>query len=359
MDRTWAAIYDPNTYVVAQIAPAVRVGVAKELGEENGFLATGKLFAAMRRMGFNRVFDTTTGADMTVIEEGNEFIERLNKGEKLPLFTSCCPAWIRYAEDKHPELLNNISTCRSPMQMFGSVIKEHYENDPELKDKKIFSIAVMPCTAKKYEAIRPEFKRPDGTDTIDAVITTQELVQMIREAGIHFDEIEPESPSMLFGGTSGAGVIFGVTGGVTEAVLRYANPDKTYSALHEIAQSGVRGLEGVKEMVYDLGEAQLKIAMVSGLGNTEKLIQKIQAGEVEYHLVEVMACPNGCVSGAGQPFARSKEKQLRADNLYKTDGMTQIKRSEENPILGELYARYIGERSHELLHVHYHPKHED
>ena len=359
VDRTWAAIYDPNVYVVAQIAPAVRVGIAKELGEENGFMATGKIFAAMRRMGFNRVFDTTTGADMTVVEEGNEFIERLGKGEKLPLFTSCCPAWIRYAESKHPELLENISSCRSPMQMFGSVIKEHYENDPDLKGKKIFSIAVMPCTAKKYEAIRPEFKRADGTDTIDAVITTQELVQMIREAGIHFDEIQPESPSLPFGGTSGAGVIFGVTGGVTEAVLRYANSDKTYSALREIAQSGVRGLEGVKEMVYDLGETQLKIAMVSGLGNAEKLIQKIQAGEVEYHLVEVMACPNGCVSGGGQPFAHGDEKQQRADNLYKTDGLTQIKRSEENPILGEIYARYIGSRSHELLHVHYHPKHED
>ena len=179
---------------------------------------------------------------------------------------------------------------------------------------------------------------------------------MIREAGIHFDEIQPESPSLPFGGTSGAGVIFGVTGGVTEAVLRYANSDKTYSALREIAQSGVRGLEGVKEMVYDLGETQLKIAMVSGLGNAEKLIQKIQAGEAEYHLVEVMACPNGCVSGAGQPFGHSEEKQERADNLYKTDGLTQIKRAEENPILGEIYAHYIGDRAHELLHVHYHGK---
>ncbi len=359
VDRTWAAIYDPNVFVVAQVAPAVRVGIAKELGEENGFMATGKIFSAMRRMGFNRVYDSTTGADMTVLEEGNEFIERLTKGEKLPLFTSCCPAWIRYAENAHPELLENISTCRSPMQMFGSVIKEHFEQVPEVKGKKIFSVAVMPCTAKKYEAIRPEFKRPDGSDTIDAVITTQELIQMIREAGIHFDEIQPESPSQPFGGTSGAGVIFGVTGGVTEAVLRYANSDKTYSTLREIALSGVRGLEGVKEMVYDLGENQLKIAMVSGLGNAEKLIQKIQSGEAEYHLVEVMACPNGCVSGAGQPFAHSGEKAERAANLYKTDGLTQIKRAEENPAIGEIYARYIGDRAHDLLHVHYHPKHED
>lgn len=356
VDRVWAAIHDPDTYVVAQVAPAVRVGVSRELGEDNGFVATGKIFAAMRRMGFNRVFDTTTGADMTVVEEGNEFIERLTKGGKLPLFTSCCPAWIRYAETRHPELLENISTCRSPMQMFGSVIKEHYDNESGLKGKKIFSIAVMPCTAKKFEAIRPEFRRPDGSDTIDAVLTTQELVQMIREAGIRFDEIQPESPSMPFGGTSGAGVIFGVTGGVTEAVLRYANSDKTYSSLREIAQSGVRGLEGVKEMVYDLGDQQLKIAMVSGLGNAEKLIQKIQSGEADYQLVEVMACPNGCVSGGGQPFAHKEEKVARAENLYRTDDLTQIKRSEENPVLGELYARYIGDRAHELLHVHYHPK---
>ena len=356
VDRTWAAIYDPDVYVVAQVAPAVRAGVAKALGEENGFVAAGKIFAAMRRMGFNQVYDTTTGADMTVVEEGNEFIERLSKGGKLPLFTSCCPAWIRYAENKHPELLENISTCRSPMQMFGSAIKEYFADDGSVKGKKIFSVAVMPCTAKKYEAVREEFKRPDGSDTIDAVITTQELIQMIREAGIHFDEIAPEAPSMAFGGTSGAGVIFGVTGGVTEAVLRYADTDKTYSGLRQIALSGVRGMEGVKEASYQVGDAQLKIAIVSGLGNAEKLIRKIQSGEAEYHLVEVMACPNGCIAGAGQPFAHREEKEQRAENLYKTDNLTQIKRSEANPILGEIYARCIGDRAHELLHVHYHPK---
>ena len=355
VDRTWAAIYDPDTIVVAQVAPAVRAGVAKALGEPNGFIATGKIFAAMLRMGFKFVYDTTTGADMTVIEESREFVNRLQNGGKLPLFTSCCPAWIRYAENRHPELLENISTCRSPMQMFGSVIKEHFAQ--KQPGKKIFSVAVMPCTAKKYEAIRPEFQRPDGSDTIDAVITTQELIQMIREAGINFSELQPECSSMPFGGTSGAGVIFGVTGGVAEAVLRYAEPDKTYSALREIALSGVRGLEGVKEFSYKLGETEIKIAVVSGLGNAEKLIQKIQAGEASYHLVEVMACPNGCISGAGQPFAQREEKIQRAENLYSTDKMTQIKRSEANPALEEIYSKYIGDKSHELLHVHYHPKH--
>ena len=352
VDRTWKAIYDPEVTVVAQIAPAVRAGVAKELGEENGYLATGKLFAAMLKMGFKFVYDTTTGADLTVVEETNEFMDRLREGGPFPLFTSCCPAWIRYAENKHPELLKNISTCRSPMQMFGSVIKEHFDE----QKKKVFSVAVMPCTAKKYEAIRPEFKRPDGSDTIDAVLTTQELVQMIREAGIDFKSLTPESPSMPFGATSGAGVIFGVTGGVTEAVLRHADPDKTYSTIRQIALSGVRGLDGVKEASYMVGDTELKVAIVSGLGNAEKLIQKIQSGEAFYHLVEVMACPNGCISGGGQPFAHHEEKAQRAENLYNTDSMTQIKRSENNPALSEIYSKYIREKSHSLLHVHYQPK---
>lgn len=352
VDRTWEAIYDPDTIVVAQIAPAVRAGVSKELGEENGYLATGKLFSAMFKMGFKFVYDTTTGADLTVVEEANEFMDRLREGGPFPLFTSCCPAWIRYAEGKHPELLDKISSCRSPMQMFGSVIKEHFKDEK----KKIFSVAVMPCTAKKYEAIRPEFKRPDGSNTIDAVLTTQELIQMIREAGINFNELAPESPSMPFGATSGAGVIFGVTGGVTEAVLRHADPDKTYSTIRHIALSGVRGLEGVKEATYQVGDNELKIAIVSGLGNAEKLIRKIESGEVFYHMVEVMACPNGCISGGGQPFALKEEKAKRAENLYQTDSMTQIKRSEMNPALNEIYSKYIREKSYRLLHVHYHPK---
>ena len=356
VDRTWAAIYDPDTVVVAQVAPAVRAGVAKELGEENGYIAAGKIFAAMRRMGFNYVYDTTTGADLTVTEEASEFLDRLKEGGPFPMFTSCCPAWIRYAENKHPDLLPNISTCRSPMQMFGSVIKEHFEKNEKTAGKRIFSVAVMPCTAKKYEAIRPEFRRPDGSDTIDAIITTQELVQMIREEGIDFREISPETSSMPFGGTSGAGVIFGVTGGVTEAVLRNVEPDKTYSALQQIAMSGVRGLEGVKETTYQVGDQELKIAIVSGLGNAEKLIQKVQSGETFYHLIEVMACPRGCIAGAGQPFARSKEKAKRAQNLYTTDNMTQIKRSDANPAIDEIYTKYIGRKAHSLLHVHYKTK---
>ena len=354
VDRTWAAIYDPNIKTVVQMAPAVRAGVIKELDISDGAVAKGKLFAAMRRMGFDEVFDTTTGADLTVIEEANEFVNRLMKGTgKLPLFTSCCPAWIQYAEKKYPELLENISTCRSPMQMFGSVIKEYYKNDP----KKIVSIAVMPCTAKKYEAIRPEFKRPDGTDTIDLVITTQELIQMIRESGVNMDSILPETSSQPFGMMSGAGVIFGVTGGVTEAVLRYVEAEKSVTARQIIALSGVRGLEGVKETTYEVGGNELKIAIVNGLGNADQLIQKIQSGEASYDLVEVMACPRGCIAGGGQPWAPKEEKNARSEVLYRNDRISQIKSAEENPSVKMIYDEVICGHEHELLHVHY-GKHE-
>ena len=355
VDRTWAAIYDPNVKTVVQMAPAVRAGVAKALGLEDGAVAKGMLFAAMRRMGFDEVFDTTTGADLTVLEEANEFLNRLQNGGKLPMFTSCCPAWIRFAEKKYPELLENISTCRSPMQMFGSVLKEYYKDEP----KKIVSIAVMPCTAKKYEAIRPEFKRPDGTDTIDLVITTQELVQMIHESGLNMNTLLPETSSKPFGMMSGAGVIFGVTGGVTEAVLRYVEQEKSVTTRQIIAMSGVRGLEGVKEIEYPVGDLTLRIAVVSGLGNADALIRKLKAGEVHYDLIEVMACPRGCIAGAGQPWGTKEEKNARSEILYRNDRISQIKSAEENPTLQMLYDDIIKGREHELLHVHYGKHHEE
>ena len=355
VDRTWAAIYDPNVKTVVQMAPAVRAGVAKALGIEDGALAKGILFAAMRRMGFDEVFDTTTGADLTVLEEANEFLSRLQNGGKLPLFTSCCPAWIQFAEKKYPELLENISTCRSPMQMFGSVLKEYYKDEP----KKIVSVAVMPCTAKKFEAIRPEFKRPDGTDTIDLVITTQELVQMIHESGLNLDTLLPETSSKPFGMMSGAGVIFGVTGGVTEAVLRYVEQEKSVTTRQIIAMSGVRGLEGVKEIEYPVGDLTLRIAVVSGLGNVDALIRKLKAGEVHYDLIEVMACPRGCIAGAGQPWGTKEEKNARSEILYRNDRISQIKSAEENPTLQMLYDEIIQGRTHELLHVHYGKHHEE
>lgn len=346
--RLWQALSDSNTKVLVQIAPAVRVGIGKELGLPEGENGMGRLVAALRRIGFDEVFDTTTGADLTVLEEAGEFIGRLSKGEKLPLFTSCCPAWVKYAEINHPELLDNISTCRSPMQMFASVLKEHEKHS----NRNVVVVAIMPCTAKKQEAARSEFTE-DGIPYVDYVITTQELIQMIKEAGIVFNEIEPEAVDMPFGGTSGAGVIFGVTGGVTEAVLRRLSEDKSVAALRSMAFTGVRGLEGVKEATLNLDGRDVKIAIVSGLKNAEDLIQAMQTGEKQYDFIEVMACPGGCICGGGQPFTDREGRASRSNGLYQADLMSNIKRSEENPVVMALYSGLMKGKIHKLLHVNY------
>ena len=348
-ERLWEDLADSNTRVIAQIAPAVRTGVSKTFNEKYGDLAMGKLVAALRRMGFDEVFDTSTSADLTVLEESSEFLERLETGGKLPLYTSCCPAWIRFAETRHPEILENISTCRSPMEMFGSVIKEYFGNC----GKRVVSVAIMPCTAKKFEAMRDEFRDKNGTPYVDYVITSQEIVQMIRQSGIRFDELEPEAVSMPFGMSSGAGLIFGASGGVTEAVLRRISDDKSSGAIRSIANSGVRDIAGLKECSITHNGEEIKIAIVSGLENTDKLIHRIEEGEVSYHMVEVMACPGGCVSGAGQPFAKSGERRQRSESLYRNDRMCLIRRSEENPLMEELYSGILKDRTHELLHVDY------
>lgn len=346
--RVWEALSDPDTKVVAQIAPAVRVGIGHDLGSEIGENTMGQIVAALRKMGFDLVFDTVTGADLTVLEEANEFLGRVKEGGKLPLFTSCCPGWIKHAEFEHPELMDNISSCKSPMQMFGSVIKEFYKDD----EKKIVNVAIMPCTAKKGEAAREEFK-VDGEPIIDYVITTQELVKMVREANIAFTELLPEAVDLPFGINSGAGVIFGVTGGVTEAVLRYLLKDKSPAALRQISFTGVRGLKGVKECTVDYEGMEVKIAIVNGLNNVDELIRQIQSGERQYHFVEVMACRNGCVCGGGQPYAFRRAGQRRADGLYEADRLSYIKHSEQNTTVLELYKGLLKGREHELLHVHY------
>ena len=342
------AVSDPNTKVIAQIAPAVRVGIGQDLGTRIGENTMGQIVAALRKMGFDLVFDTVTGADLTVLEESNEFLDRVKNGGKLPLFTSCCPGWIKHAEFKHPELMENISSCKSPMQMFGSVIKEFYKDD----EKKIVNVAIMPCTAKKGEAARDEFK-VDGEPVIDYVITTQELIKMIREANIAFTELLPEAVDLPFGINSGAGVIFGVTGGVTEAVLRYLMADQPAAALHQIAFTGVRGLKGVKECTVDYNGMQVNIAIVNGLKNADELIEKIHSGEKQYHFVEVMACPNGCVCGGGQPYAFRRAGQRRADGLYEADRLSYIKASQQNTTVLDLYKGLLKGKEHELLHVHY------
>lgn len=343
----WKALSDENTKVVVQVAPAVRVAIGKELGLSAGENEMGRVVAALRRLGFNEVFDTSTGADLTVLEEAGEFIKKLEEGKPLPLFTSCCPAWVSYCEKNYPQLLSHVSTCRSPMQMLASIIKQQYATS----SKRIVHVAVMPCTAKKFEAARPEFKT-DGVPQVDYVITSQELIRMIKEAGLVFSELEPEAVDMPFGAVTGAGVIFGVTGGVTEAVVRYVSSDKSAGALRAMAFNGVRGMEGVKEAAVKYGDRELKVAVVSGLKNADELIKKIMAGE-HYDLVEVMACPGGCINGAGQPTGTHEDAAVRGKALYRADRMSNIKRSEENPLMLSLYSGLLKGRVHELLHVDY------
>ena len=345
--RVWRELNDKSTKVVAQVAPAVRVAVAKEFGLPENENSMGRITSALRRLGFDEVYDTATGADLTVLEEANEFISRIEEGGTLPLFTSCCPAWIQYCEKNHPELMQNVSTCKSPMQMFSSVIKAHYASS----SRRVVSVAVMPCTAKKFECARDEFKH-DGIPDTDYVITTQELIQMIHKAGLVFDELEPEAVDSAFSTCTGAGVIFGVTGGVTEAVLRRISTDKSAQALRSIAFNEVRGMKGVKETTVPFGDKEVRIAIVSGLKNAENIIKAIENGE-HYDFVEVMACPGGCVAGGGQPFGTLATKMNRGKALDSADKMLSIKRSEENPLMLNLYNGVLKGRVHELLHVHY------
>ena len=351
--RVWPELNDKNTKVVAQVAPAVRVAMAKEFGLPENENSMGRITAALRRLGFDEVYDTATGADLTVLEESNEFLQRIEAGENLPLITSCCPAWIQYCEKNHPELMKNISTCKSPMQMFSSVIKAKYSTS----SRRVVCVAVMPCTAKKFECAREEFMH-DGVPETDYVITTQELIQMIHKAGIVFEELEPEAVDSVFSTCTGAGVIFGVTGGVTEAVLRRLSTDKSKKALMSIAFNDVRGMKGVKETTIPYGDKEVRIAIVSGLKNAEKVIQALKNGE-HYDFIEVMACPGGCVAGGGQPFGTNATKEVRGKALYSADKMLSIKRSEENPLMLSLYDGVLKGRVHELLHVHYNHKEEE
>lgn len=351
-DGVWSAIHDPGVRTVVQIAPAVRVALGEEFRLGAGVDVMGRIIAALHRMGFDQVFDTAVGADLTIMEEAGELKKRLEEGEKeYPLFTSCCPAWVRYAETAHPELVPHLSTCKSPMEMFGAVLREHYRLEDERDGKKTVSVAIMPCTAKKAEAAREEYIR-DGRPDVDYVLTTTELVQMIEEAGIEFDELDIEAPDMPFFLSSGAGVIFGATGGVTEAALRRLSEDKSPRALREFEYAGVRGMQGVKTCEVPYGERTLRIAVVSGLGNADQLIERIEAGEEHFDFVEVMACPGGCVAGAGQPFGHRGQVDLRSQGLYKADKASVMKRSEENPLIRSLYDDILKNRVHQMLHVH-------
>lgn len=352
LDALWEDLYDDDTIVVAQIAPAVRVALGDEFDIPKGTNVMGKIVSALRRMGFDEVYDTATGADLTVIEEARELMAKLEKGDnKLPLFTSCCPAWVRYAEINHPELLDNVSSCKSPMEMLGSVLKERAKlNEKGKKPKKTKVVAIMPCTAKKYEIHRDDMTYGDEP-TIAHSITTVELANMIREAGLRFEEIMPEAVDMPFGIASGAGIIFGVTGGVTEAVIRYVMGEEARYHLADISFTGVRGFDGLKEVKVPYKDGELSIAVVSGLKNAENLIQKIQSGEVHYDFVEVMACEGGCIAGAGQPFVVDRAKPERSAGMYEADRMSNVKLSAENPVAEALYNGLLaGDKAHHLLH---------
>ena len=347
IDRVWRAIDNPDLKTTVQIAPAVRVALGKELNMSEGENVIGKIVAALRRMGFDEVYDTTLGADLTVLEETEEFLSRLEEGKNLPLITSCCPGWVQFCEKKHPEFLPNVSTCRSPMQMMAAILKDQSRKS----SRKMFHVAVMPCTGKKFEAEREEFKTELGAN-VDAVITTQELIVMIKESGIMFDRLDPEAVDMPLGTISGAGVIFGVTGGVTEAVLRRVSSNKSRGALLSVATAGQRGNQDIKEFSVPYGEKELKIAVVSGLGNAERVLERVQAGE-HFDFIEVMACPGGCINGGGQPYAGKDGCRERSEGLYEADRLLSIRRSEENPVMTTIYQDIIKGKAHELLHVDY------
>ena len=356
VEPVWAALADKNIRVVAQIAPAVRVAVGDKFGIKKGENTLGRLVAALRRIGFDEVYDTNFGADLTVMEESKELVERLESGENLPLFTSCFPAWVKFCENRYPEFRKNISTCRSPQEMFGALLKEEArmnaakEREEGREPGKTMVVSIMPCTAKKAEITRPEHFT-DGEQNVDYVLTTTEITRMIQEAGIDLAQVQPEALDMPFGLSSGAGAIFGVTGGVTEAVLRRLINSSRAEDLEEISFSGIRGVDGIKEAKVNLNGREVKIAVVNGLHCAEDLLDKMKAGEVHYDFVEVMACKRGCIAGGGQPVPIGpRTKKARLEGIYKIDSMAQIKLSNENPIITEVYAGILKGKEHKLLH---------
>ena len=351
----WKALHNPELRVVAQIAPAVRVAIGEAFGLNPGLNSMGKMVSALKRMGFDEVYDTNMGADLTVMEEAAELERRLEAGGPFPMFTSCCPSWVKYVENSNSALIPNLSTCKSPQQMFGAVIKAQTKAKTIKDTRETVVVAIMPCSAKKAEAAKPEF-RVDGMPDVDYVVTTKGLSTMIKEVGIKFKELEDDAPDMPFGITSGAATIFGTTGGVAEAVIRRVSGKKTHELLQEIKYCGVRGMDKcAKEATVMVGDKELNIAVVHGLKNAQDLLKKIESGEANYHLVEVMACKGGCIGGAGQPFGLTAEKLQRASGLYQLDTQAQIKSAEQNPIINNLYEKLANKNidTHHLLHREY------
>ncbi|MFQ6843701.1 MAG: [FeFe] hydrogenase, group A [Lachnospiraceae bacterium] len=352
-ESVWDALGDPNVRVVAQIAPAVRVAVGDAFGLPKGKSVMGKIVNVLHRMGFDEVYDTTFSADLTIIEETAEFLDRVKNGGKLPLLTSCCPAWVKFVGDQFPEYQDNVSTCRSPQGMMSSVVKEYFRDPENGQGKKTVMVSFMPCTAKKMEANRPNSYTKEEKDT-DYVITTTELIKMIRMTGIDFASLEPESSDIPFGFGSGGGVIFGVTGGVTEAVIRRLAPDHNMSTLEEISECGVRDEGFIREFSIPYDGMEVKICIASGLANARKVMEQVRNGEKEYHLIEIMACRRGCIMGGGQPrLAGDRTKAARARGIYNADKVSVIKKSDENPMIISLYEGFLKGKEHELLHNPY------
>lgn len=356
------AIADPKKYVVVETAPAVRAALGEEFGYEIGTDVEGKLAASLRRLGFDKVFDTNFSADLTIMEEANEFLERVNNGGVLPLITSCSPGWIKYCEHYYPEFTPNLSSCKSPQQMFGAIAKSYFAEKEGIAKEDMVVVSVMPCTAKKFETGRDN-QAANGVPDVDYAITTRELARMIKRAGIKFDTLPNEEYDLPMGLGTGAAVIFGATGGVMEAALRTAVEKVTGEELKSLDFTDVRGVEGIKEATYSLPGIDVKVAVCSGLANAKKLLDMVKSGEAEYHFIEVMGCPGGCVNGGGQPQQPGSVRNFvdlrakRAEVLYNIDAKNPIRKSHENPAIIELYDTYLGNpgshRAHELLHTTY------
>ena len=354
----WRAINDPDKIVIAQTAPAVRVALGEEFGDEPGTIVTGKMVAALRQLGFDKVFDTDFAADLTIIEEASEFIHRLQHGGRLPILTSCCPAWVKFFEHQFQDLLDVPSTCKSPHEMFGAIAKTYYAEKFNIDPAKLVVVSVMPCLAKKNEAARPELG-DEGLKNVDYVITTRELAMMIKETGIDFNGLDDEEYDNPLGESTGAGVIFGATGGVIEAALRTAYEWLTGHSLKHVEFNQLRGFEGIREASVMIGDTEVKIGVAHGLGNARKLLESIQRGESKYHAIEIMACPGGCIGGGGQPYhhgdASIIERRMQA--IYREDEGKARRKSHQNPDVMRLYEEFLGEfygeKAHELLHTHY------
>lgn len=362
IDEAWIKLKDPDTYVIAQTAPAVRVALGEEFGMEIGTNVTGKMVTALKRLGFDKVFDTNTGADFTIMEEASEFIERFKNNDNLPMITSCSPGWVKYIEMNYPEILPHLSSCKSPHQMFGAILKTYYAEKEGIDPNKIYVVSIMPCIAKKFERQRSEMQN-DGLYDVDNVLTTRELSRMIKQANIEFTKLEDSEFDSPMGEATGAAAIFGTTGGVMEAALRTAQDILTGENLEKINFEAVRGGDEIKKATVNIAGKDIKVVAASGLANAQKIMEEIKLGKSDYQFVEIMACPGGCVMGGGQPIKSSKTRaevdvrKLRADALYSIDEKSTIRKSHENPVLKEIYEEYLGtpggEKAHKLLHTKY------